>query len=300
VSWQCKTVEGALRVAGAVARRGDDTEAMERAVAKSRTKVKDPAPKPKLLKDDLVLTEEQLFGMRVFDLQLRSGASGQRVVYYHGGSYTFEIAAPHWWFLTHLARTIGARVSIAIYPLAPETTASTTVPICTDLAGQIIDASAPETVTVMGDSAGGGLALAVAQQLLARGKQPRQTILISPWLDVTMTDPGLAAVAPDDAMLNVAGLAHCGRLYAGELDVADPLASPLFGELDGLAPIEVYTGTHDILNVDAHNLVKRAEGRNVAVALHEAPGMLHVHPLLAFIPEGKRARDQIVANVRSA
>jgi acetyl esterase/lipase len=238
--------------------------------------------------------------MRVFELTPRSGASGQQVVYLHGGSYTFDIASPHWTFLTHLARTTGATVSVAIYPLAPETTAAKTVLIATDWAESIIDSSAPGTVTVMGDSAGGGLSLAVVQQLLARGKQPRQTVLISPWLDVTMTDPGLAAIDPHDAMLSIGGLAHCGKLYAGDLDATDPLASPLFGELDGLAPIEVYTGTHDILNVDAHNLVKRAAGRKVEVRLHEEAAMPHVHPLLSVIPEGKRARDQIVANVRSA
>jgi acetyl esterase/lipase len=280
-------------------RRGDSAEKMQRVVAKSRTKVKDPAPKAKWL-TDLNLADTTAFGMRVFELTPRSGASDQRVVYLHGGSYTFEVAGPHWTFLTHLARTTGAQVSVAIYPLAPETTAAKTVPIATDWAESIIDASEPGTVTVMGDSAGGGLSLAVVQQLLARGKQPRQTVLISPWLDVTMTDPALAAIDPNDAMLSIGGLAHCGKLYAGDLDVTDPLASPLFGELDGLAPIEVYTGTHDILNVDAHNLVKRAAGHNVEVRLHEEADMPHVHPLLAIIPEGKRARDQIVANVRSA
>lgn len=272
---------------------------MERAIQRARSRAKDPSPKVKLLRDDLVLAEAQLFGMRVFDLRLRTGGSDQHVVYYHGGSYTFDIAPPHWWFLTHLARTTGARISIAIYPLAPESAAAKTVPVATDLAEQIIDESNAGTVTVMGDSAGGGLALAVAQQLLARGKQPRQTVLISPWLDVSMTDPGLPAIAPLDAMLNVVGLAHCGRLYAGELDTSDPLASPLYGELDGLAPVEIYTGTHDLLNVDAHNLVERAKGRNVQVTLHEEAEMPHVHPLLPFIPEGRRARDQIVANVHS-
>jgi acetyl esterase/lipase len=298
VSWQSKAVEVGLRAIG-MKRRGNTADKMQRVVEKSRVKPKDPAPKAKWL-TDLDLADTTAFGMRVFELTPRSGASGQRVVYLHGGSYTFDIAPPHWTFLAHLARTTGAQVSVVIYPLAPETTAAKTVPLAADFAEQVIDASEPGTVTVMGDSAGGGLALAVVQQLLARGKQPRQTVLISPWLDVTMTDPGLGAVDPHDAMLSIGGLAHCGSLYAGDLDVTDPLASPLFGELDGLAPIEVYTGTHDLLNIDAHNLVKRAIGRQVQVSLHEEAAMPHVHPLLSMIPEGRRARDQIVANVRSA
>lgn len=297
MSWQAKSVEGLLRVVGAK-RNGRNPEVVARNIAKARAKAKDPAPRERQRRD-LDVTERAESGMRVFELAPKSGETTHRVVYYHGGSYTFEIAPPHWFFLSHLARTTGARVIVPIYPLAPESTADLTVPIATDLVERVIDEVGSRDVTVMGDSAGGGLSLAVVQQLNKRGKQPRGTVLISPWLDVSMTDPGLAAVDPHDAMLTIPGLAECGRLYAGRLDVKDPLASPLFGELDGLAPIDIYTGTHDLLNVDAHNLVKRAAGRDVEIRLHEEPNMPHVHPLLSIIPEGKRARDQIIDNVRS-
>jgi acetyl esterase/lipase len=75
--------------------------------------------------------------------------------------------------------------------------------------------------------------------------------------------------------------------------------SPLLGQLDGLAPIELFSGTHDVLNVDAHRLVDRATEAGTPIRLHEAPGMPHVYPLLPFMPEGRAARDVVVELVRS-
>ena len=82
------------------------------------------------------------------------------------------------------------------------------------------------------------------------------------------------------------------RWYAGDLSPADPKISPLFGNMAGLPPMAVFTGTHDLLNPDAHRLKARAAQQGVPVELYEYPGMFHVW-LLAPIPEARRAREQI-------
>lgn len=297
VSWQAKLVDLGLRALRAKQHGGSD-EAFQRALAKARAKAK-PVVAPKRVLDSVAVVEETAGGMPVFQLRPKAEEPLQRVFYLHGGSYTFEIAGPHWSFLHHLTRVVPAHVTVVIYPLAPESKASRTVPMVTDLLEQVVDAS-ELPVTLMGDSAGGGLSLSVAEQLNARGKQPASIVLISPWLDVSMTNPRLADIDPHDSMLGIPGLASCGRLYAGELDVKDPLVSPVFGDLAGLAPIDVFSGTHDVLNVDAHLLVERAEQQGAVVRLHEEHGMPHVHPLISLMPEGRRARDEIVEKVRSA
>jgi epsilon-lactone hydrolase len=221
------------------------------------------------------------------------------VVFLHGGSYTYEVTFYHWRLIRFLARSTPARVEVPIYTLAPRATAAVTVAAMTDLAERVMKDAGPENVTVMGDSAGGGMSLAVAQQLRDRGApQPGRIVLISPWLDISVSDPRQRAIEPRDHMLGIEGLAESGRMYAGDLDLRDPRVSPLFGDLTGLAPIEVFTGTDDILNVDAHRLVEKCREHGQPVHLHEVQGMQHVYPLLPFVPEAKSAREHIARLVR--
>jgi acetyl esterase/lipase len=93
----------------------------------------------------------------------------------------------------------------------------------------------------MGDSAGGGFALALAQALLEKElPQPGNIILISPWLDITMTNPEIPAFEEKDPMLAVYGLAEIGKVYAGNTDPGHYMLSPINGPVVGLAPITLF------------------------------------------------------------
>lgn len=142
------------------------------------------------------------------------------------------------------------------------------------------------------------MALATAQQLVAGGVTTvRRLLLIAPWLDVTMTDPALDAIEPTDVMLRRDHLRDAGRLYAGALDPADPLASPIHGPMAGLPPATVVVGTHDMLAADARRFARVAGDAGVAVDLHEEPGAQHVYPFLPT-PEGRRGRSILVDALR--
>ena len=184
------------------------------------------------------------------------------------------------------------------------------MPAVANLAATLIAEVGADRVTIMGDSAGGGMALAVAMQLRDRGgkrsadaaqpdaaqlaaAQPR-TILISPWLDISGTDPQLAVIAPRDPWLAVPGSHAAGAVYRGELGEDDPMVSPINGDLEGLGRITMFSGTRDILNADAARLVARARTENIALDYHEAPEMIHVWPLLP-IPEARTARATIAS-----
>jgi acetyl esterase/lipase len=189
---------------------------------------------------------------------------------------------------------------VPLYHVAPGSTAAKTVPEVTDLVERVIDASESSNITLMGDSAGGGLALAVAQQLRDRGKQPTRTVLIAPWADVTMTDPRLAEIAPRDRLLTIDGLAHCGRLYAGDLDPSDPLASPINGSMKDLAPLHVFVGTDDLLYADALRLAVKAAADGTELVLVEKQGMQHVYPELPLLPEAREAQGLIADLIRGS
>ncbi|HEX6682980.1 MAG TPA: alpha/beta hydrolase fold domain-containing protein [Candidatus Limnocylindrales bacterium] len=202
------------------------------------------------------------------------------IVYLHGGAYLHQIVRQHWQFIGELATNLPARIIVPIYPLVPAGTAETTVPATAGLL-----ASCPGA-TVIGDSAGGGLALAATQLLRDTGRRmPRRLVLISPWLDVTMSHPDQPRLARRDPMLDLPGLAEAGRLYAGRLGPEHPFASPLRGGLGGLPPITAFTGTRDLLHPDSVALDPVAD-------VHIGAGLPHVYPILP-IPEGATARATI-------
>jgi len=209
------------------------------------------------------------------------------VIYFHGGSYLNEIVRQHWQFIGYMARHAPANVTVPIYPLAPRGTAEITVPAMADLIADVIRRTAgPRRVTLIGDSAGGGLALAATQLLRDSGRPlPHALVLIAPWLDLTMSHPDQPRLTRIDPMLDLPGLAEAGRLYAAGLGPEHPFASPLRGDLTGLPPITVYTGTRDILHPDSLALAEYAEVR-------VGQGMPHVYPLLPM-PEGASARAEI-------
>ncbi|WP_072803322.1 alpha/beta hydrolase fold domain-containing protein [Rhodococcoides yunnanense] len=229
----------------------------------------------------------------VFRVSPRGPVTDRTVVYFHGGAYLWEITSTHWRTIAGLVARTGVTFLVPIYPLAPSATAESTVAVATDIAAAAMVRYGSNDVVLMGDSAGGGLALVVAQQLRDTGHgKNRHTILISPWLDVSMTDPEIERIAPTDPWLGIPGTKLAGILYRGSLPEDDPRVSPLRGEIRNLAPVTMFSGTRDIANADARALVRLAAAAGTTIDYHEERGMLHVYPLLP-IPEGRRARRHI-------
>lgn len=254
------------------------------------------APKsrpPARLSQTVDVRQHTIAGWTVYEISPKGEAPPRRAMYLHGGCYVFEIALQHWLFVARLAVETNTRFLVPIYPLAPAETAETIVPKATDLAAGLIAEVGAENTSLLGDSAGGGMALAVAMQLRDRGSAaPHRTVLISPWLDITGTDPRLAVIAPHDPWLAVPGSHFAGGVYRGPLSETDPLVSPLYGDLRGLGPITMFSGTRDILNADAMKLMGLARAAGLTIDYHEIPGMIHVFPILP-IPEGTAARALI-------
>ncbi|MFJ2821214.1 alpha/beta hydrolase fold domain-containing protein [Streptomyces toxytricini] len=236
----------------------------------------------------------------VYDASPRGVEPAARVLYVHGGGYVNELVRPHWAMVRTLVVRARARVVVPAYTLAPRGTADRTVPIAADLLSGLIEGGGEGGTVLVGDAAGAGLALAAAQRLRDRtGAQPSRIVLISPWLDLTVSHPDQEALEAVDPVQARSGLREAGRLYAGTLPAEDPQVSPLRGALGGLAPMTVFSGTRDVLATDSRELVRRAREAGAEVELHEEAGLLHAYPLLP-VPEGRAARDRIVELVRSA
>jgi acetyl esterase/lipase len=229
-------------------------------------------------------------GWPVYRVLPRSHAPARAAVYVHGGAWVKQIHPLHWRLVAGLATRSRTGITVPIYPLAPVGTAATVVPSVADLIGALVDRYGAGQVAALGDSAGGQIALSAALLLRDRGVPPlHRTVLISPALDLTLANPEIDLVEPRDPWLARPGTRAAIELWRGDLPLTDPLVSPLFGELAGLGPLTVFSGTRDITSPDTRLLVGRARAAGVPVDHHEEAGLIHVHPLLP-VPEGRRAR----------
>ncbi len=234
-------------------------------------------------------------GGRVF--WLNEGGKGPCTVFYlHGGSYIHDFSYFHWRFLKQLIRRTDAVVSAPAYALAPWGTWREAFDLFLPLFTAYAAAHPERKLILMGDSAGGGLAAAAALELQRTGQRlPDELILLSPWMDVTISDPDIRPFLARDPWLTPAHRA-CGSWWAGDLDLRDPRVSPAYGDWTGMRRVTVFAGTREILNPDSVKLFSRLDpaGDNELVL---SEGMFHVYPLLP-VPEAGPAVDRIVEIIR--
>lgn len=246
------------------------------------------------LKKILDIEKKEMNGHQYYVMKPLGKISTKHVFYLHGGAYVHRITQYHWKFLGRLVQEFGCTVTVPLYPLAPEHTYKQTFDFVYPLYMQQADAlNNPSDMVLMGDSAGGGLALALAQLLKEKQvPQPGNIVLISPWLDLTLTNPKIDEIDKVDPFLSKIGAIEAGIMYAGDADPKHYLLSPMYGDLRELGAITVFMGTHDILAPDARKMVAMAKDQGVQINYIEAPNMIHVYPIFTF-PESKAACKKI-------
>lgn len=230
---------------------------------------------------------------------LKTATPGARadaaLLYLHGGGYAIGSAAGHRHVCAHLAAAAGITGYSVDYRLAPEHPYPAAVDdAVAAYAGLLAQGVAPQRIVIAGDSAGGGLTLATALALRARGlPQPAGLFCISPWADLTQTGESYRVCAERDLLVTKTALDAWTVLYAGERDPAAPLISPAFADYAGLAPILIHVGADEILLSDSLKVAEAAGLANVPVELVIEKDMQHVwHFMLGMLTQ---ARTSIAA-----
>jgi acetyl esterase/lipase len=291
-SWQMRAVATFIRLAY---KRRFTTEAAGRAVL---ARAKGPSAPPRAITRRCDVQRRQVGGSDVYAVRPRRGTDpGRAVVYLHGGAYTSEIVKEHWALIAHIAERAGCVVHVPIYGLAPRHHGLEALDLVTRLIAELSQDG--RACYLIGDSAGGGLALLGAQ---AVGGGPAGAVagltVIAPWLDLSMSNPAIPEVEPHDPWLARAGLRPMAAAWANGLPLTDPRLSPLYGDLDRLPPLQVLVGTRDITVCDCRALRDRLPP-DAPLTYHEEAGAIHAYPLLP-VPEARAARAAIVDHIRSS
>lgn len=259
---------------------------------------KSPEPPGKILKACHV-DKFKINNRNVFTLSPKNKkASEKHILYLHGGAYVDSFLTFHWSFIARLVKELNCTVTAPDYPLAPENTYKESFAMLTTLYSQLLTTTDSHHFIFMGDSSGGGFALALAQEMRnLHIEQPDQIILLSPWLDITLTNPFIKDIDGIGPFLEIEGIRKAGKMYAGGTNPDHYLLSPINGSLEGLGKISVFIGTRDILAADTRKLKSLAESKGIAINYYEYEGMIHAWMLLN-LPESKIARQQIIDLVR--
>ncbi len=234
-------------------------------------------------------------GRNVFTLTPKAKKSNIQILYLHGGAYVQNFVKQHWKFLSLLVEQTHCTITAPDYPLAPKHTYRDAFEMVIPLYKEIILGADSAHTILMGDSAGGGFALALAQRMKSDDvAQPTKIILLSPWLDITLKNPEIEKIDLIDPFLGVAGLRKAGLSYAGNSDPENFMLSPIYGPLEQIAGISIFIGSRDLLVADARKLNMLAMEKNISINYREYKDMVHVWMFLNF-PESKEARKEIVA-----
>lgn len=257
------------------------------------------APIPERFSEEFTISVTQVKGRNVHTLAPKSGTSGQIVFYIHGGAYILNITSAHWNLIGDLIRQTKATFVVPDYPKAPGATAPVGLAMVEQAYQDLIATVPAQNITIMGDSSGGGLSLALAQKLHADGgAQPRQLVLLSPFLDGSMSNNGYGPIEGKDPSLSLEIGQMAGKLWAGDLDTKDPRVSPIYGSMDGLGRVSVFAGGCEIFVADCRKFKELMAQHGTPVNYYEYPTMFHVWMAATFLPEAKATIAQIAGLVK--
>lgn len=229
----------------------------------------------------------------------RTNADPTRVILYlHGGGFCVHMPSLYRNFASRVALTTGAKVLLPDYRLAPEHPYPAAVNDCFGVYRWLIEqGTAPENITLAGDSAGGCLVLTTLLQVKReRLPMPACGVLLSPATDMSVEGSSLRDKVVDDAMFNSAAITlFAGAYLTSPKQRLEPLASPVLEDLSGLPPLHIQVGNTEMLLDHSLRLAEQAQNAEVEVDLKVWNNTLHVHQLIEKLPESQEALELINA-----
>ncbi|MCK0126391.1 alpha/beta hydrolase [Gelidibacter sp. F2691] len=224
------------------------------------------------------------------------------LLYFHGGGYFFGSPRTVRNMVGRIARDAGVRALLPSYRLAPEHPFPAAPDDALAIYEEVIAAHPDKTVIVGGDSAGGGLALALLAQIVAlKLPKPALTIALSPLTDLTTSGASIRDNDKTEVVLPAERMAELAAYYLDGADARDPRASPLFASFSGATPVLITVSRSEIFLDDARRIAASLETHGVSVDLQEDDGLAHVWQMFAGpLPEANKSISRIAHAIKRA
>jgi acetyl esterase/lipase len=238
--------------------------------------------------------------VRVTRVTGRTAAGRGLILHFHGGGYVAGSARTHLGLLVRLSAAAGIPVDAPDYRLSGEAPAPAAfADACAVWDALLREGWTPERIVLGGDSAGGGIALALLARLCARGTPPAGLYAFSPWVDLTLSGGSLAENAAADPLLPADRVSELVEAIRGDLPAGDPRLSPLFADFPEAPPVLLQAGRTEILRDDTLRMAARLEAEGADVRLRLWPDTPHVVQIFGdWLPEAREARAEAAAFVR--
>ena len=223
-------------------------------------------------------------------------SNGGVILYFHGGSYNSGSLVSHRSLVANIGVSTKSRLLNLEYRLAPEHPFPAAVDDAVTAYQWLLDNKiSPNKILIAGDSAGGGLAIALPLKLRDIGVPlPAGMICLSPWTDLTCSGESWMENQKIDFMLNLESTRESAKVYLNGADPRAPLASPRYADLNGLPPILLQVGTDELILSDSTSFAEAARKAGVDVTLEIWDGMQHEwHFAARYLPEGRDALEHI-------
>lgn len=240
------------------------------------------------------LQREERHGLTTYLLNDQHKDQQPVIIYLTGGAFVQRPDKTHWQYLNRLAELSGAKIYVPIYSLVPQATYQQAYQEIIAVYREAYNQVPASQITLMGDSAGGGLAAGICEWLAENGlPQPGHLILFSPWLDLDLNNPVIGKYEVDDVTLAVDGLRKIGTMWAGKTSHRNYQLSPLYGEFKQLRDVAIYVGTKEIMYPDAALFAQKLLKADVPVTFSVGRGLFHIYPLYQ-LPEARTVMEQVV------
>jgi monoterpene epsilon-lactone hydrolase len=252
--------------------------------------------------DDVRRVDVDLGGVSAIQVSINGADSSSVILYFHGGVYVIGSAAASVPLVADLSRRTNAMVVTVDYRLAPEHPYPAAVEDArTAYEGLLSQGVEPSRIAIAGESAGGGLAVALLLAIRdADLPMPSSAFLMSPYADLTLSGSTIEEKEDVDPLFTAEVLRLRVGAYVAGADPSDPFISPVFADLRGLPPMLIQGGSHEILLSDATRLAAKAAEDDVEVVLEVTPGVPHVFQgYAAFLEEGDAALNRAAAFLKT-
>jgi acetyl esterase/lipase len=251
------------------------------------------ATEPMRPHDDVGIETIDLGGVAGLKLTPKGAKATAALLYFHGGGYVIGSSETHKGLVSYIADAMGAPSYSMDYRMGPEAPFPAAVDDGVAAYRALLEQFPAGQIVIGGDSAGGGLTLAVAMKARDTGlEMPAGLMVLSPWANLNQIGASYDTKAEDDPMVSRDSLAWFADTYlGGSANADDPYASPVYGDFTGLPPILIQVGADEVLLSDSLAIAEKAGTQNVSVTLEIFPEMLHVFQ--AFYPFLGEARSAI-------